>query len=206
MSTPLKRPDAATRRGQLLDAADAVFTIHGVNAPLELIVTHAGVGRATLYRQFPDRHAILLALMERSVQRLLDKALSLHDQPDAFFVLLEYLSARIVRSPALSDYWRTTSLGDPRFAPVRQQVALAFGPALPRAQDHGLLRTDVQLRDVPLLSGMLGAALRGQSGAERQRLAAQALGIVRRGLQPDPITAPVPATATVTARPTPTTA
>lgn len=185
MSSPPKRPDAATRREQLLDAADAVFTKHGVNAPLELIVAHAGVGRATLYRQFPDRHAILLALMERSVQQLVDKAESLRARPDAFFALLDYLSARIVRSPALSDYWRTTSLNDPRFAPARQQVSLAFGPALLRAQAHGLVRADVQLRDVPLLSGMLGAALRGSSGAERQRLAQQALEIVRRGLRPD---------------------
>ena len=190
MPSPPKRPDAATRREQLLDAADAVFTIHGVNAPLELVVAHAGVGRATLYRQFPDRHAILLALMERSVQRLADKAESLHARPDAFFALLEYLSGRIVRSPALSDYWRTTSLKDPRFAPVRLQVSQAFAPALQRAQDSGLVRRDVQLRDVPLLSGMLGAALRGSSGAERQRLALQALDIVRRGLQPDAGTAP----------------
>ena len=51
-----KRPDAATRRAQLLDAADTVFTQHGVNAPLELVVEQAGVGRATLYRHLagPD--------------------------------------------------------------------------------------------------------------------------------------------------------
>ncbi|MEZ5608284.1 MAG: helix-turn-helix domain-containing protein [Burkholderiaceae bacterium] len=65
--SPSRRPpsasDPATRRAQLLDAADACSPIHGVNAPLELVVQHAGVGRATLYRQFPDRHAILLALL-----------------------------------------------------------------------------------------------------------------------------------------------
>ncbi len=47
-SCPTKRPDAATRRAQLLDAADTVFTQHGVNAPLELVVEQAGVARATL--------------------------------------------------------------------------------------------------------------------------------------------------------------
>lgn len=185
MPTPSKRPDTETRRTQLLDAADTIFTTHGVNAPLELIVAHAGVGRATLYRQFEDRNAILLALLERSVQRLHDKAQHLHDQPDAFFTLLNYLAERIVRSPALSDYWRTTSLHDPRFAPARQLVANTFTPALERAQKHGLVRADVLPRDIPLLSGMLGAALRGSTEAERLRLAHQALTIIRRGLQPD---------------------
>ena len=65
MSTP--RPSSVERRAQLLDAADAVFAEHGVTAPLDLIVERAQVGRATLYRQF-DRRAIMLALLERSVE------------------------------------------------------------------------------------------------------------------------------------------
>lgn len=185
MSSPVKRPDAETRRAQLLDAADAVFTTHGVNAPLELVVEHAGVGRATLYRQYPDRHAILLALMERSVERLQAKATSLSDAPEAFFTLLEYLAQRIVRSPAISDYWRTTSMHDARFQPARLQVRKIFAPALQRAQAHGLVRKDIQTSDITLLSGMLGAALRGDTEAERLRLARQALQIIRRGLSPD---------------------
>jgi AcrR family transcriptional regulator len=184
-STPIKRPDAATRRAQLLDAADAVFTRHGVNAPLELIVEHAGVGRATLYRQFPDRHAILLALMERSAERLHAKADSLRQRPDAFFSLLEYLSDRIVSSPSLSDYWRTAKLDDPRVNALRQHLWAAFSPALQRGKDAGLIRPEIQARDISLLSGMLGAALRGSSDAERRRLARQALDIVRRGLLTD---------------------
>lgn len=180
-----KRPDAATRRAQLLDAADTVFATHGVNAPLELVVEHANVGRATLYRQFPDRHAILLALMERSADRLHAQAQALREQPDAFFQLLHYLSDRIVRSPSLSDYWRTAKLDDPRVNAVRQRVWEAFGPALQRGKDCGLIRADIQAQDISLLSGMLGAALRGHTDAERRRLARQALGIVLRGLQPD---------------------
>ena len=185
MSSPPKRPDAQTRRAQLLDAADAVFTAHGVNAPLELVVEHAGVGRATLYRQFPDRHAILIALIERSADRLEAQARALDDEPEAFFTLLATMAQRIVRSPALSDYWRTTSLNDPRYTPARQRAVAAFYPALARAQAAGLVRSDVLQSDIPLLIGMLGAALRGRTDAERQRMARQALQILRRGLQPD---------------------
>ena len=183
--SPTKRPDAATRRAQLLDAADAVVITHGVNAPLELVVERAGVGRATLYRQFPDRDAILLALLERTTERLQSQAQALHERPDAFFALMAYLSERIVRSPALSDYWRSTSLSDPRFDHMRQQVWGTLAPALERAQARGLVRADIQAGDLSLLIGMLGAALRGTSDAERRRLAQQALDVIRRGLQPD---------------------
>jgi AcrR family transcriptional regulator len=185
MTCPTKRPDACTRRAQLLDAADAVFTAHGVNAPLELIVERAGVGRATLYRQFPDRLAILQALLERSADRLRHRAEQLADRPDAFFMLLQYLADRIACSPALSDYWRSNNMDDPRFAPARSQVAQAFAPALQRAQAHGLVRSDVGPQDVALLSGMLGAALRGRTDTDRRRLAHKALELLVRGLRPD---------------------
>ncbi len=181
-----KRPDAATRRTQLLDAADAVFRTHGVSAPLELVVERAGVGRATLYRQFPDRHAILLALMERSAERLCARAQGLSERADAFFALLQYMADRIVHSPALSDYWRTTDLRDPRVIAARQQIWSAFAAALQRAQEAGLLRADLQLGDLSLLSGMLGAALRGNTEAERRRLVERALDIIHFGLSPQP--------------------
>ena len=181
-----RRPDAATRRAQLLDAADAVFRVHGVNAPLELVVERAGVGRATLYRQFPDRHAILLALMERSVERLQARAQALGERPDAFFLLLQYLADRIVRSPVLSDYWRTAGLRDPRFNAPREQAWRVFAAVIERAQAAGLLRTDLRVDDMALLSGMLGAALRGPSEAERRRLAQRALELIHDGLKPAP--------------------
>jgi len=179
-----KRPDAATRRAQLLDAADAVFRVHGVGAPLDLIVEQAGVGRATLYRQFADRHAILQALMERSVERLQQQVERLSARDDAFLLLLQYLADRIVDSPALSDYWRTASARDPRFLPLRRQVWRAFAPSLARAQACGLVRDDLQPGDISLLSGMLGAALRGETDAERRRLVQRALDIIHRGLCP----------------------
>jgi AcrR family transcriptional regulator len=179
-----KRPDAATRRAQLLDAADAVFRVHGVNAPLELIVEQAGVGRATLYRQFADRHDILHALMERSVQRLHKQAQSLEGRDDAFSALLQHLGNRIVESPALSDYWRTASYSDPRFDALRMQALQAFAAALERAKQSGQVRADLQLQDFSLISGMLGAALRGNSAAERRRLVQRALDIIHNGLRP----------------------
>ena len=180
-----RRPNAATRRIQLLDAADAVFSTHGVHAPLELVVERAGVGRATLYRQFPDRHALLFALMERSIDRLQEQACSVHGHPEGFFALLGYLADRVVHSPALADYWRSSAhQQDLRFTPLRVRAWEAFAPALAQAKAAGLVHADVQQADLPLLSGMLGAALRGATTAERERLAQRALELIITGLRP----------------------
>ena len=88
------RSDAALRRDQILDAADAVFASHGVTAPLDLVVARAGVGRATLYRNFPDRAALVDALLERALAGLEDEAGQLD-----LFGLLERVALRIAASP-----------------------------------------------------------------------------------------------------------
>ena len=54
-----KRSDAQLHRTLLLDAADKVFSEHGVHVALELVTAQAGVSRATLYRNFPDRDALM---------------------------------------------------------------------------------------------------------------------------------------------------
>ena len=188
MSEPksYRRPDAATRRAQLLDAADAIFATHGVQAPLELIVERAGVGRATLYRQFPDRRAIMLGLLERSVQRLEDIAQTLEDRDDAFFVLLERVAQRMAYSAALSDYWRTCAQDDHIFEDTRLRAWQVFGSAIERAQRSGLLRQQVTMDDVELLSSMLGSALRGKTAQQREALARRALDIICHGVRTRP--------------------
>lgn len=65
-----QRADAAARRALILDAADSVFGQHGVTAPLDLGGRKGPVGRATLYRNFPDRTALIEALLDRTVARI----------------------------------------------------------------------------------------------------------------------------------------
>lgn len=182
-AVPSKRPDAATRRAQLLAAADAVFAEHGVQAPLELIVERAGVGRATLYRQFPDRRAIMLGLLEGAVQRLEAVAATLSERDDAFFVLLKRMAQRMAYSAALSDYWRTCAQDDHTFEQARMRAWQVFRAPMERAQRSGLLRADVSMADVDLLSSMLGSALRGQTPQVRAQLAQRALQIMCQGLR-----------------------
>ncbi len=176
------RSDAAARRAQLLDAADAVFGEHGINAPLDLVVERAGVGRATLYRNFPDRAALIEALLQRTVEKIAAHVAELGEREDALFELVAGMARRIVQSPALADYWRAVNPDDPAIRAARRHALQLMEPALHRARDAGLCRADLALEDLSLVSSMLGAALRGRSHAERSRLARRALQLLRPGL------------------------
>ncbi|MFL6671910.1 MAG: TetR/AcrR family transcriptional regulator [Massilia sp.] len=176
------RSDAAVRRDLILNAADAVFSEHGVTAPLDLVVERAGVGRATLYRNFPDRAALMEALLARTLQALEEQAILHADRDDLLFMLFELIAYRIVESPSVSDYWRTVGQDHPIMKGAREQVMRIFRAPLARAIDAGLCRPDLLLSDISLISGMLGASLRGHSPASRRSLAKRALALLRDGV------------------------
>lgn len=180
---PTQRADAAARRAQILDAADAVFGQHGVTAPLDLVVERAQVGRATLYRNFPDRTALVEALLQRTVTRIQRQVQTLGDRDDALFEVLNGMAARIVQSPALSDYWRAVDPDDPTIKTARETIRAVLRAPMQRAIAAGLCRADLDVTDISLISGMLGAALRGKTREERARLATRALQLLRGGLR-----------------------
>ena len=192
------RPDVAARRAQLLDAAASVFAEHGITAPLDLVVARSGLGRATLYRHFADRTALVAGLMGRAADELEALATQLAGQPDGLFVMLRHIADGVVNSPALVDYWRGATRDEPWLAAERARSLAALQACLRTAVDAGLCRADLGPEDVSLAAGMLGAALRGRDAAERQHLAERAITLLWQGLlaRPD---APSPASAPATA-------
>ena len=61
------RADARRNVDALLQAAMAVFTELGVDAPMRTIAAKAGVGVGTLYRHFPQRSDLIKAIIRREV-------------------------------------------------------------------------------------------------------------------------------------------
>ncbi|RJG08467.1 TetR/AcrR family transcriptional regulator, partial [Massilia cavernae] len=116
------RSDAAIRRDLILDAADAVFSEHGVTAPLDLVVERADVGRATLYRNFPHRASLIEALLDRSLTSLEAYASEHAGRDDLLFLLFERIAARIAESPSMADYWRTMPHDDPIITAARERT------------------------------------------------------------------------------------
>ncbi len=63
-----KRADARRNERTLLDAAAAVFVTSGVEAPVRDIAARAGVGVATIYRHFPTRADLIIAVYRHQVE------------------------------------------------------------------------------------------------------------------------------------------
>lgn len=151
------RRDAALRRDALIDAAAACFAEQGYGVPLETVAAAAGVGRATLYRNFDDREALALAIFSRAVDRL--AAILDPDAPIARTIATMVrtgagafsLFARISAELHLDDANRAAfqALG------VRMEAILA--PALDAAQRRGEVRADASPRDLVLALRMAGS-------------------------------------------------
>lgn len=65
---PRKRADAQRNNTALLDAAGAVFVRAGVEAPVRDIAAEAGVGVGTIYRHFPTRADLVVAVYRHQVE------------------------------------------------------------------------------------------------------------------------------------------
>jgi AcrR family transcriptional regulator len=65
---PRRRSDARRNEKSLLDAAAAVFVAAGVEAPVRDIAARAGVGVGTVYRHFPTRADLVIAVFRHQVE------------------------------------------------------------------------------------------------------------------------------------------
>ncbi|WP_305782536.1 TetR/AcrR family transcriptional regulator [Symbioplanes lichenis] len=63
-----KRADAQRNEQVLLDAAASVFTTSGVDAPVRDIAAEAGVGMGTIYRHFPTRADLIVAVYRHQIE------------------------------------------------------------------------------------------------------------------------------------------
>ena len=152
-----KRSDARINREELLDVAGDLIAERGVEVPLYLVAKGAGVGPATLYRHFPDRHALLCALAWRSAQMFSAvgmAAAAAESGWDKITTFLDGVLALHLRSPWLSpvaDYARA----HPPEGWVTGKWDAALLAVVQQAKDEGSLRLDVEVTDVVFLPILL---------------------------------------------------
>ena len=179
------RKDAVERRAALIDAAAVEFAERGYNVPLDAIAERAGVGRATLYRNFADRGLLALAVFEQQLEALAAGTQARGDDPEAFFWFVDQLADVLGQNAgldaALREHQETGAL-----APMRQKLVEAGSAALKRAQGSGLVRADLEPQDIRAIAMILGAGANRPSVGERDAFGRRIRALLLDGLRSRP--------------------
>jgi AcrR family transcriptional regulator len=181
------RADARRNRERLLAAARDVFVDQGPDAPLDAIAAAAEVGIGTLYRRFPDRRALVRAVVVDVLGLAAEEArLALTEEPDAFQALARYLHRALdlrisAVMPALLDH---IPPDDEEIASVRTHSWGLFQQLVDRAHAAGMLRPDVTFADIGFLLVRLARPLPGPIPRDlNNRLAHRHLELLLDGLR-----------------------
>jgi AcrR family transcriptional regulator len=187
-----QRADARTNRVRVLDAADEVFGRGGESASTEEVARLAGVGIATVFRNFPTKAALLEAVLVRRFERLRDQARELVGAADPGRVFFDFFArmvadaaGKIAIAEALADAGGDAPAGAAR---ASDELERAVGVLLERAQEAGAVRKDVGLPEVYAL--LIGASRAGALARLDEDVQSRALAIVFDGLAGPPRGAP----------------
>lgn len=160
-------PKAAARnRAALVTAAREVFAEHGLEAPLSAIARRAQVGQGVLYRHFPDRAAVVAAVLEENVRQI-ERATEADDA--TFAGVLGLLTWHLVESAAFIGLLHADRVGSrseirAHATALSERVQRSLRAQLPR--DHRLDPGDLELA-----VAMVSAAVMGATREERERRA-----------------------------------
>jgi len=91
------RADAERNRRRLLDAAQALFRERGLEVGVAEIAQRAGVGRGTLFRNFPTKQDLIAAIVIERMHEAHEYGQTLLDAPDADEALFAFLEEIVGR-------------------------------------------------------------------------------------------------------------
>ena len=172
-----KRADALRNYEKLVAAAREAFTEADRSASLEDIARRAGVGIGTLYRHFPTRADLVEAVYVDEVEALSRSAGELAElEPwEALTGWLQRFVGYVATKQALADeHFANAERHATVFAGCRATLHAAGKPLLDRAQEAGIVRSDVTIDEVVRLVGGI-AKIPADDPADVQRVLAVAL-------------------------------
>ncbi|WP_432510156.1 TetR/AcrR family transcriptional regulator [Kineococcus sp. SYSU DK001] len=180
--TPTLRTDAQENRQRILAVAAEALTQDGT-VSLNAIAKRAGVGPGTLYRHFPDRESLVMAVYRHDVAALVASAADLLQQQPPAAALRDWclrLGRFGLLKHGLSDVLRT-STGRRLHGESYEPVVQALGLLMSAAERAGAVRSGVAPADLLLLLGFLW---RLDPDDDWEQRAGELLTVVLDGLSP----------------------
>jgi AcrR family transcriptional regulator len=155
------RADARRNREKVLQAARAVFAEKGVDAQIDDVARRADVGVGTVYRHFPTKEALLIALSDavfEDVAGFAREAAAMDDAWEGFLKVMWYGAQRTAGDRAFAEILAVQGGGPPHLCPAKDELNAVGAELMRRAQEAGRMRPDVVIEDVGLFMCGIGNA------------------------------------------------
>jgi len=149
--SPARRADAERNRDKILAAARTAFADSDAEVSMAEVSRRAGVGMATLYRNFPGRRELLEALYADEVDALSEAAeRGEGETPGAVLTvwLHRFFAFATSKSHIVSELLAHTDRSNPVFGESRARGLAAGRPLLAAAQRTHEVRDDLTIEQV----------------------------------------------------------
>lgn len=166
------RSDARENRARILEAAREAF-IHDGSTSMNQVALRAGVGAGTLYRNFPTRETLVLAVYQDEVARIIDSAPRLLAKLPPLEALREWtigLVEAMRRKHGLGDALSPSAhqtINEQTYGPV----VAAITTLLDAGKKDGTIRADADAGDFLQLTGALWRSAPGPEDRSPRMLA-----------------------------------
>jgi AcrR family transcriptional regulator len=150
---PLRR-DAERNRQRILTAASEVFTERGLEASLDEVARHAGVGVGTVYRRFQTKEDLVEALFVDRIEEVAALAEAAAQDPDPWSGLVRFMeqaASLLAGDVGLRQIMMFATYGGDKVWYARQRNAPLVTRLVERAQAAGQLRPDLRPTDIPFI-------------------------------------------------------
>lgn len=151
---PVRR-DVLRNRQLVVDAASEAFAEQGLEVGYDDIAQRAGVGVGTVYRRFPQRSELVVAVFESRIDHLTQLAAVAIERPSGAEALTWFLEQVLdiqTRDRGLRDVLAGNAPRDDRMSDVRARLTPAVDALLDRAKSENALRSDIGVADIAALT------------------------------------------------------
>lgn len=167
-------------RRALIAAAREVYASEGLSAPFSAVAKRAGVGQGSLYRHFPDRTVLAVAVFEENLLEL-ERATAPSDR--TIDDLLDRVVDQAMVATAFIDLI-TADLHDPRIAPLGIRFRSVVATLLDRERELGHVGAHIDADDVMMAVGMLATELARAAPEQRGEVSRRARSLFRAAFAP----------------------
>lgn len=180
------RADARRNRERVLAAASDAFATEGFDVGVAEIARRAGVGTGTLFRHFPTKLELEVAVILARKQEMMASVRAALAEPDPWAGFVRMMTDGVEMTACDRCIGQVASpelLADERMQALRTELLEGTEQVLMRGREAGVIRADLAAEDIFVLTSAIGMTMQRYSHA-RPDLWRRYLGVVLDGLRP----------------------